>query len=127
MINRQTMILIIKEKYNETSFTGGYCLAVRFWNWPDWITIILLIITLVMAVFFIFVKPRITRKTWRYGIYEQEIDLLRGVLIKKRTLIPMVRVQHVDTEQGPLLRRFGLSTITISTAAKNREIPAFLP
>ena len=29
----------------------------------------------------------------------------------------MVRVQHVDTEQGPILRKYDLSSITISTAA----------
>jgi uncharacterized protein len=42
----------------------------------------------------------------------------------KRTLVPMVRVQHVDTVQGPLLRKYGLATITISTAATTHEIPA---
>jgi Uncharacterized conserved protein len=36
----------------------------------------------------------------------------------------MVRVQHVDTEQGPLLRHFGLSTVSISTAAGTHKIPA---
>lgn len=103
---------------------AGYYAAVRFWNLPDWITIILLIITLSITIFSILFKPQITWQTWRYNISEQEIDLLRGVFIKKRTLIPMVRVQHVDTEQGPLLKKFGLSTITISTAAGTHEIPA---
>lgn len=42
----------------------------------------------------------------------------------KRTLVPMVRVQHVDTVQGPILKRYRLSTITISTAATVHEIPA---
>ena len=36
----------------------------------------------------------------------------------------MARVQHVDTRQGPLLRHYGLSTVTISTAAGTHEIPA---
>ncbi len=53
-----------------------------------------------------------------------EIDLKRGVLVKYRTLIPLSRVQHVDTRQGPLLRWFDLATVTISTAATTHEIPA---
>ena len=103
---------------------AAYYIATRLWYWPAWITIVLVILTLLTAAFSIFVKPGIRWQTWRYDVSEQEIDLLRGVFIKTRTLIPMVRVQHVDTEQGPLLRRFGLSAVTISTAAGTHEIPA---
>lgn len=102
----------------------AYYIATRLWQWPPWITVALLILTLTIAVLLIFIQPGIRWKTWRYDVSEQEIDLLRGVFIKTRTLIPMVRVQHVDTEQGPLLRHFGLSTVTISTAAGTHEIPA---
>lgn len=102
----------------------AYYGATRLWHWPNWITAVLLILTLAIAVFSILINPGIRWQTWRYDVSEQEIDLLRGVFIKTRTLIPMVRVQHVDTEQGPLLRHFGLSTVTISTAAGTHEIPA---
>ncbi|TVQ67848.1 MAG: hypothetical protein EA360_01520 [Balneolaceae bacterium] len=68
--------------------------------------------------------PYLTWKNWRYCVDEKEIDLKRGVIVKTRTLIPLSRVQHVDTRQGPLLRWFGLSTVTISTAATTHEIPA---
>jgi membrane protein YdbS with pleckstrin-like domain len=94
------------------------------WHWPVWIAPALLGLALANAVFVIFFKPEIRWRTWRYDVSEQEIDLLHGVFIKTRTLIPMVRVQHVDTEQGPLLRHFGLSSVTVSTAAGNHEIPA---
>lgn len=36
----------------------------------------------------------------------------------------MVRVQHVDTKQGPLMSKFVLASVTISTAAGSHEIPA---
>lgn len=103
---------------------GSYYLAIYLWQWPAWIIIILLILTLADVVFSILFKPQIIWKTWRYDVSEQEIDLIRGVFIKKRTIIPMVRVQHVDTEQGPLLRHFGLSTVSVSTAAGIHQIPA---
>ena len=102
----------------------AYYFSMRRWHWPAWITIVLLSLTLAIAIFYIFFKPEIIWKTWRYDVSEQEIDLLHGIFIKTRTLIPMVRVQHVDTQQGPLLRHFGLSTVTISTAAGTHEIPA---
>ena len=34
-----------------------------------------------------------------------------------RTLVPMLRVQHVDTTQGPLEQAFGLATVVVHTAA----------
>ncbi len=63
-------------------------------------------------------------KRWRYEIREQEIELQHGVFVIKRTLVPMVRVQHVDTKQGPILRKYHLSSVTVSTAATVHEIPA---
>ncbi|CAN5376777.1 PH domain-containing protein [soil metagenome] len=67
--------------------------------------------------------PYLRWKNWRYSIDQHEIDLLRGVLVKTETLIPLSRVQHVDTRQGPLFRWYGLSSVTISTAATTHEIP----
>ena len=104
--------------------SAGYYFARQHWHWPAWITFALLGLTFAYAVYSILFQPDIRWRTWRYEVSEQEIDLLHGVFVKTRTLIPMVRVQHVDTEQGPLLRRFGLSSVTISTAAGSHEIPA---
>lgn len=72
----------------------------------------------------ILLLPYLRWKKWRYSIDENEIDLKRGILIVQRTLIPLSRVQHVDTRQGPILRAYALATVTISTAATTHEIPA---
>jgi membrane protein YdbS with pleckstrin-like domain len=81
-------------------------------------------ITLIFASFFIWMYPRLRYRRWRYEIYEHEIELKQGVFFVKRTVIPMVRIQHVDTEQGPLLRKYGLAAVTFSTAAGGHQIPA---
>src|SRR5690554_6795780 len=84
-------------------------------------------ITLVaVAVYFTLVTvfPKLRWQRWRYDVSEKEIDLLRGLIIQKRTLIPINRIQHVDTRQGPVYRSFKLSSVTISTAATTHEIPA---
>ena len=70
------------------------------------------------------VFPKLRWKRWKYDVSEREVDMLRGIIIKKRTLVPINRVQHVDTSQGPVYRKFGLSSVTISTAATTHEIPA---
>ena len=53
-----------------------------------------------------------------------EIDIQSGIFVIKRTLIPMNRVQHVETKQGPLLRKYELASVEISTAATMHVIPA---
>lgn len=81
-------------------------------------------IWLIYTIIIVFVIPRVRHRVWRYEVHEHEIDLQYGLFVIKRVLIPMVRVQHVDTHQGPLLRKYKLASIEISTAATKHEIPA---
>lgn len=98
--------------------------GLRIWDWPTWILTILILLAIASSVLITLVFPAIRWNTWRYDVSDEQIDLYYGVLIKHRTLIPMARVQHVDTQQGPLQRRYGLSTVSVSTAAGKHEIPA---
>lgn len=91
---------------------------------PRWIVLILLIGIVLLAFFSILVVPVLRLRYWRYAVTEHEIDLYRGIFVRKRTLIPMIKVQHVDTKEGPLYRHYNLATVTISTAATTHEIPA---
>lgn len=91
---------------------------------PIWIYIVAGAVSVIAAYLLIFLFPKIRWQRWRYEVRETEIELQHGLFIVKRTLVPMVRVQHVDTSQGPILRKYALSGITVSTAATNHEIPA---
>lgn len=78
---------------------------------------------LALAVFVVGVAPGLRWRRWRYEIRLDEVDLQRGILWITRTLVPLARIQHVDTRQGPLQRRFGLSTVIFYTAAGPNQIP----
>src|SRR5699024_9731368 len=80
-------------------------------------SIISIAVGLVFVFLVIYIIPARRYRCWRYEIFEQDSYRQHGIVIRTRTLIPMIRVQHVDTEQGPILKRFKLATITISTAA----------
>ena len=69
------------------------------------------------------VSPRVEYATWRYDVTPTDVDLYSGVFTKKRALVPLVRVQHVQTKQGPILRAHGLASVTVSTAGESFEIP----
>lgn len=85
-----------------------------------------IVLGLILSFLFIYLIPAIRYRRWRYEIFDQEIYIQHGILIRTRTLIPMIRVQHVDTEQGPILKRFDLATVSISTAATTHHIPALV-
>ncbi|MFD0710401.1 PH domain-containing protein [Paenibacillus sp. GCM10027626] len=93
-------------------------------DWPIWIVIAAALAAVIGAYFEIGVIPPIRYRQWRYLVTEHEISLRHGIIVRKRTLIPMIRIQHVDSKQGPLMRAFGLASVTFSTAAGSHEIPA---
>lgn len=107
-----------------TAIGGG--VLVYIFEGPWWIYAIEAIVLVLVAYFIIFLFPKVRWLRWRYEVRESEIELQHGLFIVKRTLIPMVRVQHVDTSQGPILRKYGLAEISISTAATVHTIPALV-
>lgn len=54
---------------------------------------------------------------FRYGVRADDLIVERGVWFRRTTSIPLDRIQHVDTRQGPLERVFGLSRVVVYTAA----------
>lgn len=104
---------------------GGGVLT-YFLEGPIWIHIAIAVVWVIFAVLWIVVFPNIRHNVWRYEVREQEIEIQSGLFIVTRTLVPMIRVQHVDTEQGPILKRYGLSNIKISSAASSHQIPFLL-
>ncbi|WP_169713620.1 PH domain-containing protein [Paludifilum halophilum] len=107
------------------SITGGVTIAVHTFGWTDWITAAGLIIATLSAVPLIFLAPQLRWRYYRYEISEKEVYIQSGFFSIKRTLIPMVRVQHVNTSQGPVLRRYRLAELEIHTAGGGSfSIPA---
>jgi uncharacterized protein len=72
----------------------------------------------------VLVWPELRWRRWRYEVREHEIDLRHGALTIVRTLVPMQRVQYVDTHRGVLEQLLGLATVVFHTAAGANGIPA---
>ena len=83
-----------------------------------------LALVFVNALLRIAVIPPIRYRLWRYQLRADQLFLQRGWLVVRRTLIPLVRVQNVDTVQGPIARRFDLWSVVVFTAANAQSIPA---
>jgi hypothetical protein len=103
---------------------GGLYAIYEFGDLPVIYPIIAGPVSVLLYTIIVFVLPKFRWKRWYYDVDEQAVDMLRGIIFRKRTLVPVNRIQHVDTKQGPIYRKFGLSSINISTAATTHEIPA---
>ena len=55
-------------------------------------------------------------RSWSYEVREDSLYLERGVFTHTRTVVPYVRIQHVDASRGPVERALGLATAVVYTA-----------
>jgi len=55
-------------------------------------------------------------RLWRYEVRDDAIYLERGVFTRVRTVVPFVRIQHVDSSRGPVERVAGLASTVVYTA-----------
>jgi len=74
---------------------GAITYVAYSFEWPWFISTIVISLTLLVAMI---------HKRFRYEILDEEIYIQRGLVIVTRTLVPMTRIQHVDTKQGPILK-----------------------
>jgi membrane protein YdbS with pleckstrin-like domain len=67
--------------------------------------------------------PSLRWRRWRWEVRPEAIDLRHGTFTIRRTLVPMLRVQHVDTTRDPVEQWLGLATVVVHTAAGSHKIP----
>lgn len=71
---------------------------------------------LLLVLWLVLVTPKRRYRRWGYRLSADRLQIVRGFLFHSDTVVPLGRVQHLDVQQGPLMRRFGLSTLTVHTA-----------
>lgn len=99
------------------------CAAIEPAPWAFALVAVLSVIAVVLLVVFLVVLPPIRYARWRYELHDDYLDIVKGIIWRKRYIIPFIRVQNTDTRQGPILRAFGLSSVTVATAAGEHVIP----
>lgn len=89
-----------------------------------WIPVGTTVFVGIMSVLLVGIVPSIRWRQLNYKIDEHELHVQRGIWVIRRTLVPIKRVQHVDTHQGPILHMYDLADVVVSTAATTHKIPA---
>lgn len=70
----------------------------------------------VLALLAFTLLPGRHHRAWRYAALDDELHIQRGLLVRRRILVPYGRVQHIDVGQGPAERALGLATLGLHTA-----------
>lgn len=84
---------------------------------PWWVAILTAMVLLAGAAAHMIVMPRFRYAFHRWEVNPVAVYSQAGWLTRTRVLIPVPRVQVIDTVAGPLERVFGLSTLTVTTAS----------
>jgi membrane protein YdbS with pleckstrin-like domain len=80
-------------------------------------------VPLALLVLSVLVVPRLRYERWRWDLRPDAIDIRHGTFTVRRTLIPLIRVQHVDTRRGIVEQALDLATVVVHTAAGHHTIP----
>ncbi len=73
--------------------------------------------------------PHFRYRYWSYELAENELRLIRGVITRVFTIVPLRRVQHLDVSQNVFEREFELGKLVVYTAGTqgNRVVVPGLP
>ena len=114
--------------------------AVRWWQVRDLITTVVLVVPQVVAMIvlggrapgvlpyavgatvllgglYAALVPPLLFRIVRWEITDEAVYSLSGWLVREWRIVPISRVQTVDTERGPLQQLFGLASVTVTTAS----------
>jgi hypothetical protein len=66
--------------------------------------------------------PERSYRRLRYRLTGRILQVLRGWIFHTDTVVPLVRVQHLDVVRGPLDKMFGTATLVVHTAGTHNSI-----
>ena len=91
------------------------------WEWlPVWAPPLVVALLGLWSVLYAAPK-RLAR--WGWAWTGRELHVASGWLTRSHTIVPAVRVQHIDVTQGPVERMFGVATLVLHTAGTaNSEV-----
>ncbi len=86
-----------------------------FYNIPSIVIPILVILALLLI-------PQRKYRRLRYRLTDRMLHSVRGWMFHTDTLVPFVRVQHLDVTRGPLDKLFGTASLVVHTAGTHNSV-----
>ncbi|GAA4010681.1 hypothetical protein GCM10022280_04930 [Sphingomonas swuensis] len=83
---------------------------------------LLLVAVPLLAAASIIVAPSRIWSRLGHALEPRMLRVVRGWMFHRDTLVPLVRVQHLDIARGPLDKMFGTATLVVHTAGTHHSI-----
>lgn len=71
---------------------------------------------LILAAYWVWAIPQRRYNHWGYKAGSDQLRIVHGHLFYSDTIVPYGRIQHMDVDQGPIERPYGLATFSAHTA-----------
>lgn len=75
-----------------------------------------------LALISISVAPQRIYRYLGYRLTDRLLQVVRGWMFHTDTIVPFVRVQHIDVTRGPMEKMFGTATLVVHTAGTHNSI-----
>ena len=111
-------ILVIRYSIGLILTAVALSLSIYYIPVPDWIQIATIIVAIVIF-FLIYLEFFIGFPLRKFGVRELDIIFQSGYLVKRETIVPFSRIQHIEISQGLLMRNFKLYSLLIYTAGES--------
>ncbi len=85
------------------------------WTWAP------MIVPALIALVFVILVPIKRFMARGYQMSDDRLRVVKGVMFHADTVVPFSRVQHLDVEQGPLERAFGIARLILHTAGTHNS------
>ncbi|MFI9718164.1 PH domain-containing protein [Streptomyces sp. NPDC052396] len=82
-----------------------------------WLAPLTVVVLVLPALAVILLMPGLRYRVHAWEVGESAVYTADGWFWQRRRIAPLSRVQTVDTVRGPLQRRYGLATVTVTTAS----------
>jgi membrane protein YdbS with pleckstrin-like domain len=95
----------------------GVAVTFFFWRDQQWWATSGLVLLVLSELAYVVVMPTLRFRIHRWEVTPTAVFTRAGWLSREQRIAPISRVQTVDSHQGALMRLFGLSSITVTTAS----------
>jgi len=77
---------------------------------------------LVVVLAYVIIAPQIFFRRYKYILTSDKIDVRRGIIIVRRTVVPIERIHQVEVTRGPINNLLKLADVKITTAGGTATI-----